>query len=232
MILLGTAVNAATVLAGGSIGCLVRTRLPERLSTAAFRGIGLFTLVIGFAMALRTASLLVLAASCIVGSLAGEALDLDARIRRLGDWLKARTRSGSSRFGEGMTAAFLLFCMGSMTLIGAIEEGMGGSSELLLAKAVMDGFAALLLASALGVGVVFSIVPLVLYQGGLTLLAALSGSALPEAVITEMSAAGGVVLVGLGIEILGIRRLTVANMLPALVVSALLAAVLPGAGLF
>ncbi len=216
MLLLGTAVNAATVAVGGALGCLAGSRIPKKLSPAAFRGIGLFTLVIGISMALRTSDFLVLASSCIIGSLAGEALRLEDRLRAFGDWIRRKAGLSSATFAEGMTSAFLLFCMGSMTIVGSLEEGLGGSSDLLLTKAVMDGFAAILLASALGFGVVLSIVPLVLYQGGLTLAASMAGGSIPPGHVEEMSAAGGVILIGLGIEILGIRKMQVANLLPAL----------------
>lgn len=216
MLFLGTAVNAATVAAGGILGSLAGSRLPPRLSPAAFRAIGLFTLVMGVSMALETGSFLVLAISCIAGSIAGEAMGLDALLLALGERIRNRAGLSSATFARGMTTSFLLFCMGSMTVVGSLEEGLGGSSELLLAKAVMDGFAALMLASALGFGVVLSIVPLVLYQGGLTLAASIFGASIPAGPVSEMSAAGGVILVGLGIDILGIRKIEVANMLPAL----------------
>lgn len=216
MLFLGTAVNAATVAVGGALGCLAGSRIPKKLSPAAFRGIGLFTLVIGISMALRTSDFLVLASSCIMGSLAGEALRMEDRLLSFGDWIRRKAGLSSATLAEGMTSAFLLFCTGSMTIVGSLEEGLGGSSDLLLAKAVMDGFAALLLASALGFGVVLSIVPLVLYQGGLTLAASMAGGSIPPGHVVEMSAAGGVILIALGIEMLGIRKMQVANLLPAL----------------
>jgi uncharacterized membrane protein YqgA involved in biofilm formation len=221
----GTIANVATVIVGGLLGCIAGSRLGRRFSEAAFRGIGLFTLVIGMSMALRTGSFLILAFSCISGSLAGEALQVDAGLRRLGTALGRRLSFGGERFSEGMVAAFLLFCMGSMTVLGAVEEGMGRSSELLMTKALMDGFAAAIMASALGPGVIFSVIPLAIYQGGLTLIAAWAGGGLPGRVVTEVSAVGGVLLAGLGIEILGIRKMTSANMLPALVFAGVLAAV-------
>ena len=130
-----------------------------------------------------------------------------------------------SRFAEGLVTAFLLFCMGSMTVLGAIEEGLGGRPNLLAAKSVLDGFASLALASSLGVGVLFSVIPLFIYQGGLTLLAGSFHAVLSDVVVNEISAAGGLILVGLGITILEIKQLKVLNMLPALVFAGVLAAV-------
>lgn len=224
MLLLGTIVNAATVIVGGVTGALAGRRLGTRFSEAAFRGIGLFTLVIGIYMALMTSSFLILAASVVLGSIAGEAMGVSAALERFGTALGRRLSFGGERFAEGMVAAFLLFCMGSMTVLGAVQEGMGRSSELLLTKALMDGVAGAMLASALGVGVVFSVIPLLLYQGGLTLAAAVLGSGLPEQVVAEVSAAGGVLLIGLGIDILGIRKMNAANILPALLIAGILAA--------
>jgi uncharacterized membrane protein YqgA involved in biofilm formation len=132
---------------------------------------------------------------------------------------------GGSRFAEGLVTAFLLFCMGSMTVLGAVEEGLGGRPNLLAAKSVLDGFASIALAASFGVGVLFSVIPLLLYQGGLTLLAGTEHAVLSEPVVNEVSAAGGLILVGLGITILEIKRLKVLNMLPALVIAGVLAGV-------
>ncbi len=240
--MVGTLVNVAAVIAGSAVGVLVGTRLPERLTRIVFTGIGLFTLVIGFSMALKTQHFLVMVFSVVLGAVAGELIDIDRQLNRLGEWLKKATSrkhqasspdhgtqvpdpGHQSRFSEGMVTAFLLFCMGSMTVLGALEEGMGKSPNLLLAKSVLDGFAAVALAAGFGVGVAFSVVPLLVYQGGLTLVAMLVGRSLPEPVVTEISAAGGVLLVGLGINILEIRKLKILNLLPALVFAGVLAAV-------
>jgi len=225
MILQGTALNVATVAAGSLAGTLLGSRLKAKLVDAAFRAIGLFTLVLGLSMALQTQKFLLLVFSCIVGSVSGEAADIDGRLRRWGDRVRQRIKLGGTRFAEGLVTAFLLFCMGSMTVIGALQEGMGGSSNLLFTKALMDGVAAAMLASALGIGVAFSIIPLAIYQGGLTLLSAVAGRAIPGPVVTEISATGGVILLGLGIELLGLRKLGVANMLPALIIAGVLAAI-------
>jgi hypothetical protein len=226
VILQGTILNVVTVLIGSAIGTLAGSRMNARLTQAAFRAIGLFTLLLGISMALQTREFLLLAFSCIAGSIVGEALDFDSAFRRLGERVKARIRIGGERFSEGMVTAFLLFCMGSMTVVGSISEGMGGSSELLYTKALMDGVAAAMLASALGAGVAFSVVPLAVYQGGLTILAFSAGQSIPDQVVLEISAAGGILLIGLGIELLGIRQIKAANMLPALVFAGIGAAVL------
>ena len=264
MRLLGTLLNVGTVIAGSLIGLFFRARLPKRLTTVAFQGIGLFTLFIGFTMAAKTKSLLVLVFSIVLGAITGELLDIDRWLNRFGEWLRTRIEKkdschkdtkarreevpesertsesgnlslgvvvvddsgpGRSRFAEGLVTAFLLFCMGSMTVLGAIEEGMGGRPNLLAAKSVLDGFASLALASSLGVGVLFSVIPLFIYQGGLTLLAGSFHAVFSDVVVNEISAAGGLILIGLGITILEIKQLKVLNMLPALVFAGVLAAV-------
>jgi uncharacterized membrane protein YqgA involved in biofilm formation len=225
MRLLGTLINVGAVVLGSAVGLLFRARLPKRLSGIAFQGIGLFTLFVGVTMATKTQNLVVLVFSIVLGGIAGELLDIERHLNRFGDWLKTKLRSGGERFTEGMVTAFLLFCMGSMTVLGAIEEGLGGRPNLLIAKSVLDGFASAALAAAMGVGVLFSVIPLLVYQGGLTLLASAGRSVMSPAVVNEVSDAGGLILLGLGINILEIRQLKVLNLLPALVFAGVLAGI-------
>jgi len=254
MSFLGTLINVGAVIAGSLVGLFFHTRLPKRFTTVAFQGIGLFTLFIGFSMAAKTQSLLVLVFSIVLGAVTGELLDIERWLNRFGEWLRRRIERRESRvegresiscssfatpdsplptpersrFAEGLVTAFLLFCMGSMTVLGAIEEGLGGRPNLLAAKSVLDGFASLALAASLGIGVLFSVIPLFIYQGGLTLLAGSLQAVIPDVVVNEVSAAGGLILIGLGITILEIRQLKVLNMLPALVFAGVLAAVFLG----
>jgi uncharacterized membrane protein YqgA involved in biofilm formation len=221
--ILGTLVNVGAVVVGSAVGLLVGSRLPKRLTGIAFQGIALFSIAIGVSMAVKTANWLILVLSIVTGSVAGELIDIDRHLNRLGEFLKRKTRLRSERFSEGMVTAFLLFCMGSMTVLGAIEEGLGGSPNLLLAKSFMDGFASIALAATMGIGVVFSVVPLLVYQGGLTLLAGSVQNVLADAVVTEVSAAGGLLLIGMGISMLGLKKIKVLNMVPALVVAGVLA---------
>lgn len=231
--MLGTLVNVAAVLAGSIVGLVIKWRLPQRITRIAFQGIGLFSIVIGVAMAVKTRNFLLMIASIVPGAIVGELIDIERHLNRFGDWLKQRASAGrglagadsGGRFAEGMVAAFLLFCMGSMTILGAIEEGLGRAPNLLLAKSVLDGFASIALAATCGVGVLFSVVPLLVYQGGLTLFAGALQTVLSDAVVTEISAVGGLLLLGLGINILEIKRLKIANMLPALVFAGVLAMV-------
>lgn len=223
MLLLGTITNVLTVIAGSLLGYFFHSKLPGRIVKIIFQAIGLFTIYIGIVMTMKTEQILILIFSMVIGSALGEWIDLDRYINQFSEWVKRKLRSKNENFSAGMITAFLLFCMGSMTILGAFEEGTQGNSDLLIAKSVMDGFSSLALASALGIGVLFSIVPLFIFQGGLTLLAIWLGNLMPEAVINEMSAAGGLMLIGLGISIMEIKTIKVVNMLPALVIAVVMA---------
>jgi len=229
--MLGTIVNVITVVAGGSIGLLLNKKLPDRFVKIFFQVVGLFTLFLGFSMALETTHVLHMIMALITGAVIGEALKLEQRMETLGDKLKSRLKLGNEKFTEGLLTAFLLYCMGSLTILGAIEEGMGGSPKLLLIKSLMDGVSSIALASGLGIGVVFSAIPLLIYQGGITLLAMGFGEFFPEVYITEISAVGGILLIGLGISILEIKKIKVMNMLPALVMIVILLWLLPDFGI-
>ncbi|MCF8373959.1 MAG: DUF554 domain-containing protein [Bacteroidales bacterium] len=219
----GTLINAAAIIVGGSIGMLLHSRLPERFSKIVFQGLGLFTLFLGASMALKTNEFLIMVFSILIGSVAGEAMRLEEWVHGFSEKIKNKFSLKGGRFTEGLVTAFLLFCVGSMTILGAIEEGLDDEPKLLLAKSVMDGFSSIALAAAMGIGVIFSIVPLIIYQGGLTLAASWAGNYFDIAVINELSAVGGILLLGLGLKILEIKNIKVINMLPSLVIVVILA---------
>lgn len=223
--MLGTLVNVGTVMLGSSLGLLLHTRLPRKLIVIVFQVIGLFTLFLGFSMALKTANFLIMIFSGAIGAVIGELCQIERGINRLGGNLKRRLKSDNDKFAEGLVTAFLLFCMGSMTILGAFEEGLGGKPNLLLAKSLLDGFSSMALAAGLGVGVLLAVVPLLIYQGGLTLLAGLLGDVLTTPIVNEMTAVGGLLLIGLGLTILEIKIVKVVNMLPSLVVAIILAGI-------
>jgi uncharacterized membrane protein YqgA involved in biofilm formation len=216
--MIGTIVNVVTVLVGSLIGLLFHSKVPKRFIDIAFTGIGLFTIVLGIGMALKSEQELFLVFSIIIGSIIGEFLDLDKRLTNMSEHIKKKMKSNNDNFSDGLITAFLLFCMGSMTILGAIEEGVNGNATLLLTKSTMDGFAAMALSSTLGIGVMFSAIPLFLYQGGLTLLAGQLQAYLTPTMIVEISAVGGLMLIGLGLNILELKKIKVANMLPSLIV--------------
>jgi uncharacterized protein len=219
---MGTLINLGTILLGSSLGLLIRSRLPERYVGILFQALGLFTIFLGVKLALQTREMLVMVMSLALGAVLGEAGRLERRVDRLGEWIKARVGQKSGRFGEGLATAFLLFGIGPMATLGPMQEGLGQGMELLLTKALLDGIASTALAAAFGAGVIFSVIPVGIYQGSITIFALGLKPWLTDPVIDELSAVGGVTLIGLGINLLEISKLRVMNLLPALVVAVLL----------
>src|SRR5512137_2641940 len=217
--MLGTLINTGAVIAGSVVGLLIHSKLSPKITAITFQGIGLFTLFIGFLMAQKTQNPLVMIFSIVIGSIIGEGIDLAKYLERFSNFLKTKIKSQNEKFSEGLITAFLLFCMGSMTIMGAIEEGLGNPPKLFLAKSVLDGFSSIALSTTFGIGVLCSAVPLLIYQGGLTLLFTGVLHNLPSVVIAEVSAVGGLILLGLGINILEIKAIKILNMLPALLIA-------------
>jgi len=218
----GTIVNAVAVVVGGLIGIILGRRFPDKIKAIVFQGIGLVTLLIGFQMATQTNNVIPLFLSMVIGGIIGEALNIEKHIENFGNFIKARLGNEEDKFVEGFITAYLLFCTGSMTIVGSIEDGLNANPTILYAKSMMDFFAAASLSPTLGVGVLFSAIPLFLFQGGITLMASMSKAFFTNEIIKELSAAGGLILIGLGINMLEIRKIRVANFLPALLVIALI----------
>ena len=226
----GTFVNIAAIIAGSAIGLFLNTKLPDRFVKIFFQVIGLFTIFLGISMAIESTHILHMVMALITGALLGELLKIQEGLESFGDFLKKRFKIGNEKFTEGLVTAFLLYCIGSLTIIGAIEAGLTGDQELIYIKSLMDGVSSIALASGLGIGVMFSIVPLLIFQGGITLLAMQFGDFIPPVMITELSAVGGIILIGLGINILEIKNIKVLNMLPALVTIIILLWLFPNFG--
>jgi uncharacterized protein len=224
--LTGTIINTAAVLAGSALGLALGARVPEKVRDTLMDGIGLVVLLLGMQMALQTKNSLVVLGAVLVGGAVGELLDVEGRLARLGDAIKARVGSSAPRFTEGFVAASVLFCIGPMAILGSVNDGLRGDYSVLAVKSVLDGVSALAFSSTLGLGVPFSAVPLFLYQGALTLLAGAAHSLLSDAMVTEMTATGGVIILGIGLRLLHLRQIRVANFVPALIVAPLLALLL------
>jgi len=214
--MIGTLVNALAVVAGSTAGLALKRKVPEERGDVIFTAVGLFTLYLGVSMSLEARSPVSLILGLLVGTLIGEAVGLEDALERWAEGLRERV-GGGSRFVEGMMVAFLTYCVGPMTVVGSLRDGMGDPS-IILAKSVMDGFVSVAYAAAMGVGVAFSAIPLLAFQGSLAALGALAGASLPERAVADMTAAGGLILLGLGINLLRLRRIRVGNMLPALAV--------------
>jgi uncharacterized membrane protein YqgA involved in biofilm formation len=222
----GTLINVAAVIIGSCIGVVIHSRLPQRVIEITFQGMGLFTIVLGITMAVKTSNFLIMIVSIVTGSVIGELLNIEKAVTTFSEKIKSKAKLKNDTFSEGFITASLLYCTGSMAILGAIEEGLGGEPRLLLAKSVLDGVASIALASSLGVGVLFSAVPLLAYQGGITVFAGSLQHVFTESIIVELTAVGGILLVGLGITLLEIKQIRVMNMLPSLVVVIVLASVL------
>ena len=224
--MIGTFINVAAILVGGSLGLLIGNRLPERLKATVISGMGLFTAVIGIKMFFETQNSLFVLGGLVIGGLLGEWWKIEHGLQHLGELLEkrfSRADSESGRFVRGFMIASLLFCIGPIAILGSIQAGLTGDTNLLVIKSVLDGFASMAFASTLGVGVLFSALPILLYQGAITLLAAQFNALMTKPMMAEMSATGGVLLLGIAISsLLEIKKIRVGNFLPALVIAPLI----------
>ncbi|NMC75810.1 MAG: DUF554 domain-containing protein [Candidatus Methanofastidiosa archaeon] len=220
--MLGTFVNVLAIILGCIIGLLIKSKIPERINKIIFQVIGLFTITLGITMAIKTNNFLIVVFSLIIGSIIGELFDIEKYLENLSQTLKNKLKSSNDKFSEGFITATLIYCIGPMAILGSIEEGLGNDPNLLFAKSVLDGVASIALSSALGIGVIFSTLPLLIYQGGITLFAGYVSKYLNDALIVELSAVGGILLLGLGMNIAEIKKFKVVNMLPSLLVVVIL----------
>ena len=222
MIPFGTLFNVVTVLVGSTIGLLFKKMINPELNKKVFFVMGLFTLVLGFSMAIKSTDFILMFLSLVFGTMYGEYCELDKLITHFTEKLKKKIKVKDDKFTDGIVTAFLLFCIGSMTIVGAIDEGLGKTPDILYTKAVMDGISSIILASAFGIGVMFSIFPMLIFQGGLTVLVFYYKDFFPSELIEHISAVGGVLIIAIGFKILGYKKINPTNMLPALIVLVLL----------
>ena len=218
----GTLVNVVAVLVGSAIGLAIGNRLSQRLREIMTTGLGLCTLLIGAQMALKVQNPLVVIASMVIGGVVGELLGIEEALERAGEWLRSWARSGSGTFVTGYVTASLVFCVGPMTLLGSIQEGLTGNPDIIYTKAMLDGVASVAFASSLGIGVSFAAITVLVFQGALTLLGAQLAFLLRPEILNEVTAVGGLLILAIGLLLLEVKRLRVANLLPALVVVVLL----------
>jgi len=220
----GTLVNAAAIIAGALLGTLFGVYLPEKIRVTVMQGIGLGTLLIGFQMALGVENILLLLLSLVAGAITGEICSIQERLNSWGKALEKRFSSpGNDLFTKGFVTTTLLFCVGAMAIVGPLESGLTGEHSILYAKSLIDGVASIILSASFGVGVAFSALSVFLYQGSITLLAGWLNTYLTETVIAEVTATGGLLIVGIGLNILEIKEIKVGNLLPALLYAFLLA---------
>ena len=242
--MIGTLLNVLAILVGGAFGLLFGSRLPERVRQTVVAGLGLFVLAIGMQMFMKTQNSIIVLVSLLIGGLLGEWWQIEERLKRVGQFFErhfakpadkdemlgeddyAQTAK-SSRFVRGFLTASLVFCIGPIAILGSIQDGLTGDYKLLAIKAILDGFASLAFASSLGVGVLFSSIMILVYQGGISLLAAQAQALVSPAMMNELTATGGVLLLGIAISsLLEIKVIRAGNFLPALLISPLIVAVL------
>jgi hypothetical protein len=224
--MIGTILNVITIIIGGMIGMLLGGRIPERVRSTVVHGLGLFTIVLGVRLFLQTDNPIISLVAIMLGGLLGEWMNIEEKLNRLGSSIEARlgsigaSESKENLFIRGFVTASLLFEIGPMTILGSIQDGLTGDYSLLATKSVMDGFSGLALASTLGAGVLFSTVIVLLYQGGISLLAIQVQALLTDVMIAEMTAVGGILMIGLAFgSLLEIKPIRTGNLLPALIIA-------------
>jgi uncharacterized membrane protein YqgA involved in biofilm formation len=226
--MLGTMINVGSIVAGSLIGVSVGSRLPDRIRQIVLNGLGLITLLVGLQMALGTKNLMIVLGAILIGGLLGEILRIHDGLERLGAFLQSQlSRSQNPLFGEGFVTASLLFCIGPMAILGSIQDGMTGDYQLLAVKSVLDGFAAIAFSASLGWGVSLSALSILLYQGSITLFATTFSRILTDPMIVEMTAAGGLIIVGISLKLLDLKDIRLANFLPALAIAPLIVVIVP-----
>ena len=222
MIPFGTLFNVTMVLVGSIIGLFFKKFISSELNKKIFFVMGLFTIVLGFSMAIKSTDFILMFLSIIGGVICGESIQLDNSILRLINKLKNKISIKDDKFSDGILTAFLLFCVGSMTIVGSIDEGLGKRPDILYTKSVMDGISSIILASTFGIGVLFSIFPMLIFQGGITILVFYYKDFLSIELINHISSVGGVLIVALGFKLLGYKKINPTNMIPAILLIVIL----------
>ncbi|MGI8313939.1 DUF554 domain-containing protein [Halobacillus mangrovi] len=221
MVLTGTLVNGACIFFGTLLG-LFFTKIPERFKETVMSGVGLAVILIGLQMAFQTENIVVVLLSLLFGAIFGEAIHLEEKLEYIGRWIEQRFTKPEqeSTMAQGFITASLIFVIGALAVIGALDSGLRNDHEVLITKAIIDGFVALVLTSTLGIGVIFSIVPVVMYEGSIALLATKIDRWIPQDMldlfIVEMTATGGLLIVAIGLNLLKLTKIRVANLLPSL----------------
>lgn len=214
----GTFVNAVSIVIAGSIGLLFRKGISDAVTRTMQDGLGLLVLVIGVQYGFKGESLPVIGLSLALGAVIGEWRAWEARLENLGGWMQKKIAYGDSEFSQGFISASLVFCVGAMAVLGALEDGLTGNYEILLLKSMLDGISALIFAASMGVGVLFSAIPVLLYQGTITLCAGFLQPFFTDALLNNITALGGILIVGIGTNMIGITKIRVANLLPGLLI--------------
>ncbi|MCG8565980.1 MAG: DUF554 domain-containing protein [Desulfobacterales bacterium] len=214
--MLGTLVNCAAIVAGSLLGLLFKNGIPEKYNKTVMQAVALAVMLVGLRSALACDDLMMIIVSVCLGALAGEWIGIESRLKQLGDFLESKMAKDNNGFSAGFVTASLLYCVGSMAIVGSLESGLAGNHATLFAKAFLDGTISIILTSSLGFGVMFSAVPVFIYQGGITLAASVMKPLLIPSVVAQMSGVGGLLILGLGLNMIREQKIKVGNMLPGI----------------
>ena len=214
--MLGTIVNAIAIIAGSILGLVFKGGIPKKYHVTIMQAISLAVILIGLRMAFKTEGILLVVFSLVIGSLMGELLRIEDRLENFGKLLEKRFSKGGNGLAKGFVVTSLIFCVGSMAIVGSLESGLSGNHQTLFAKSALDGFSSIIFASLFGIGVLFSSISVFIYQGFITMAASLIKPFLVSAVINQMSAVGGLLIMAIGFNLLEIQKIKVGNMLPAI----------------
>lgn len=219
--MIGTLINCAAIVAGSLLGLLLRRGMKDAMAKTVMQGVGMSVILIGITGAIETSNTLLVILSMVIGGVLGAWIDIDAKMNRLGAWAQKKLTRGddeTNTFAKGFVTASLVYCVGAMAVVGSLDSGIRGDHSTLIAKAALDGITAIIFSSSLGIGVMLSAVPVLIYQGAIALLGNAIAPLLSDIVVTEMSAVGGLLIMGIGINMLLNTEIKVANLLPAILI--------------
>lgn len=220
----GTIVNSAAIIAGALIGLMLRRGLPEKYKEIVMQGIGLAVAMIGLKMALKTSNEIIIIISLVIGGILGEIIGIEKYLEKFGKKVQSLVSNGEGDFVKGFVTSSLVYCVGAMSIMGAIESGLTGQHSVLYAKATLDGVSSIIFASTMGWGVLFSSIAVLIYQGAITLLAESIKAFITDAIMMEMTATGGLLIIGIASNMMGIKQFKIGNLLPAVFIAAFITA--------
>ena len=219
--MIGTLINCAAIIAGSLLGLLLRRGMKDSIAKTVMQGVGMSVILIGVTGAIETSNTLLVILSMVIGGVLGAWIDIDAKMNLLGAWAQRKLTRGddeNNAFAKGFVTASLVYCVGAMAVVGSLDSGIRGDHSTLIAKAALDGVTAIIFSSSLGIGVMLSAVPVLIYQGAIALLGNAIAPLLSDIVVTEMSAVGGLLIMGIGVNMLLDTEIKVANLLPAIII--------------
>ncbi|AZR74293.1 hypothetical protein BBF96_13305 [Anoxybacter fermentans] len=214
--MIGTIVNAVAIIIGGLIGTILGHRFPDKIKNTVMQGLGLTILLVGSQMALRSKNILLVIFNIVIGGIIGEWIDIEKYLHRFGSWIESKFQNNKGNIANAFVRTSLIYCVGAMAIMGAIQDGLNNDPSTLFAKAMIDGFTAIAFAATMGFGVILSAIPVFIYQGAITIMASWIEVLVTSTTITEMTATGGLIVIGIGLNILEITKIKVGNLLPAI----------------